>query len=268
MTRHSRCRLVLVLLIVPPALAADDRSSLDDNMIPPAKPNASIAMLLQMVKLAREGQVRKEVEIDDAQYLRLRRVEADQRRAWLNFSRNSRSAQPQERQAASSNFRKETTEALAETLEILTPRQANRLFGISIQLHGAASLFDQGVRDELHLTEEQITKLRTLRLERSSLGRVLSQQFKEGKITQEEILQKFGERRKEMHAKMLNVLTDHQRTHFQKMQGEKFELTDKQRASVRIPLTRWQFRPTQKKGAPINQANDKPVPTTSPSGRR
>jgi Spy/CpxP family protein refolding chaperone len=110
----------------------------------------------------------------------------------------------------------------AELNEALDETQQKRLQEIYVQANGPTAVFDDKVAEAIKLTDEQKEKLQELRTEiRNSL-------FQGGidwqSLSEEEADKKVDELIAEQNEKYSAVLTDEQRTEFEKLQGEKLEI--------------------------------------------
>ena len=110
--------------------------------------------------------------------------------------------------------------------EVLSREQIMRLYQIRMQVRGAlASLNNRFVVRRLELTEEQQTKLSGLQKETRNKTYEMRQDLREQSQEQRrEAMQKLRQARNEANEKALGLLTDEQKSRFEEMKGEKFEL--------------------------------------------
>jgi Spy/CpxP family protein refolding chaperone len=116
-------------------------------------------------------------------------------------------------------------EAEKQVAEILTPEQTKRLHQIRLQVAGPAALGDPEVVKALEITEEQQAKLREV--QQQARASMMGGPQGGGELTPEqrqEMRTKREQARKELQAKLLEVLTPQQREKFEKMLGPKVEI--------------------------------------------
>jgi len=119
---------------------------------------------------------------------------------------------------------------------ILVPEQQQRLQQISLQIRGAAALSDPSVAEELKLTDEQKQKINALRekvqaaMKEAGLRPGVDKQSlsEEERKAVREKMEKVNQLRKEILEEALKVLTPEQSAAFEKMKGEKFDLSQMQ----------------------------------------
>jgi len=106
--------------------------------------------------------------------------------------------------------------------EILLPHQVERLKQITLQIRGLGALQDKEVQDALGITEEQKEKMK-------SVGESMMEKLRgmgrggdenERKARRE----KMESARKEVEAKILDILTTDQKEKFEKMKGAKLDI--------------------------------------------
>ena len=177
--------------------------------------------------LLRIEEVREEIDLDEDQTEALKTLSEDlrpERPEGVDF----RSMGEEERREFFTKMQaelKEKTEAAQEQLsEVLTPGQMDRLQEISLQARGAGALQDPKVAEQLKLTEEQQAEL-TKKNEtvRDTMRERMREAFSGGDRDPEA----FAKIRAEIEEDVLSVLTPGQKTQFEEMKGEKFEMPER-----------------------------------------
>ena len=135
-----------------------------------------------------------------------------------------REASPEERQAkmedASKQVQAKADEAKKTIEGVLQPKQLERLKGISLQLAGPSAFMDKEVQQELKLSDDQITKIKTATEEMMKKGNAM---VREGGDPQT-MGPKMEQLRVDFDKQVADVLTAEQKTSMEKMKGEKFEM--------------------------------------------
>jgi len=181
--------------------------------------------------------VQKEIEVLDEQLAAVKKAGEELRAAreaqrGQGQQRDFRNMSEQEREKLFAEMRerreKETATANAKLAEILLPHQLKRLKEISLQLRGTAALADPKVAAELKITDEQKKKLEEVATANMESFRTLFQGGNRNQSDQdrEAMRAKVQEMRKQGEAKALAVLTAGQKTQFEKMKGEAFQMPE------------------------------------------
>lgn len=181
------------------------------------------------VMLLRSDQVREELEISPDQEEALQKL-AEQMRPSRPEGMDFRSMSEEERneffQKMRSDAEKKTAEMKEKLEEVLFPEQTTRLEQIVLQVRGVQALNDPGIATELGITDDQTKELEevrdSLREEMATKARQMFANRGEGGGPREA----FAELRKDMETKILAVLTQEQRSKFEEMKGEKFDLPE------------------------------------------
>jgi hypothetical protein len=105
--------------------------------------------------------------------------------------------------------------------DILTPAQIKRLNQILLQRQGAQAFSDPGVQKSLHLTPDQIARLKTINNE---LAQEMRQAFRNPGADVADMRTKGVTRRKEALAKALAVLSDEQTKIWKDLEGAPFDI--------------------------------------------
>jgi len=111
-------------------------------------------------------------------------------------------------------------EIAADFVKELDDAQKTRLAQLFVQANGPAALFDPTVAAELKITDEQSEKLTDLR----NANRMAFQDVDWQNITPEEAAKEIDTMIDTQNKEYSAVLTDEQRTAFEKMQGEKLKI--------------------------------------------
>jgi len=174
--------------------------------------------------------VQKELELVADQKEKLKEIaEKAAAKARDNFAAMGklRDASEEERKAKFTEMgnamRAQAEQTKKDIEEVLLPHQLERLKQIALQVRGLAALDDKEVQDALRITEEQKEKMKSLREGmfeklRGSMRR--AEDEGERKAQRE----KFEAARKEVEAKILDVLTPEQKEKFDKMKGAKVDI--------------------------------------------
>ncbi len=140
-----------------------------------------------------------------------------------------RNMDEEQRRAFFEKMQKEQAERTAQMkdqlIEVLLPEQIERLEQISIQLRGVQALEDDEVAAKLKITDEQKEKLAKVRDElQQKMRDQMREIFSSG--DREKIQEAFGKAREDMEEEVLGVLTSTQRSDFDAMKGEPFEMPE------------------------------------------
>jgi Spy/CpxP family protein refolding chaperone len=172
------------------------------------------------VGLARSASVQKELKLTDEQAEKLNSALKDH----LNNVRDSlpgKDATPEQGAKFMKKMADDFNKALAG---VLKPEQLKRFKQIELQQIG---LRDQNAQKELKLSDEQITKIREI----ADKARAERKKIREDTQSNlDEVRDKSAKLRKETREKELAVLSDAQKTQWQEMIGEPFEVKDEPRA--------------------------------------
>jgi Spy/CpxP family protein refolding chaperone len=112
--------------------------------------------------------------------------------------------------------------ASAEVDAKLDEPQKQRLQEIAIQVNGPAALSDPSVVEQLNLSDEQKKKLEEVQADNSQAVEDAMSDF--GDISREERREKFRALSDTANEKLLGVLTDEQKTQFDKMKGQEIDI--------------------------------------------
>jgi len=109
-------------------------------------------------------------------------------------------------------------DASTKLAEVLDDAQEKRLMGIVIQVNGANATMDPAVAKELKITDEQKSKLGDVR-------RNTRDQFMEIRdLPEDKRREAMDDLRKEIDGKLMEVLTDEQKTQLESLKGEAVEI--------------------------------------------
>jgi Spy/CpxP family protein refolding chaperone len=179
--------------------------------------------------LLRMDKVREELKITSDQEEALKKL-GEQMRPSRPEGMDFRSMSEEERNEFFQKMRGEVEKKAGEMKEkleeVLFPEQTERLGEIVLQRRGVQALNDPEIAKELSITDAQKKELEevreTLREEMSTKAREMFANRGEGGDPREA----FAKLREDMETKILAVLTDEQRTHFDEMKGEPFEMPE------------------------------------------
>ena len=140
--------------------------------------------------------------------------------------RGLRDASEEERREAFQKMaeqRQEAEKKLREQLEeVLLPDQMERLEQIGIQVQGVQALQTEKVAGALKITDAQKQKFDEVR---ESMGRKMREAFQDG--NRENMRQIFADMQAESEEEILAVLTSEQKSQFDEMKGEPFEMPER-----------------------------------------
>lgn len=177
--------------------------------------------------LLTNDQVQKELKLTDDQKEKIQETLRSGREGF-DF-RGLRELPEDERRAKLDEFRKKAEEARQKSEAVLTPEQAQRLMGITLQVRGNSALSDPEIAKAVNLSEDQVSMLKTINDETSKKRREL---FQSGRSQEREERQKLREQmdqlEKDSEAEIQGLLTDDQKAQITKLKGEKFELERRQ----------------------------------------
>jgi len=177
--------------------------------------------------LARE-EVRNEIEMMPDQVAGLRKLAERQRPERPDF--DFRNASDEERAEFAAKMQAQQAERAADAKasleELLLPKQFERLEQIALQAQGAAALMTPEVAEKLGLSKE-VTAAMTKDMEASvEKGREMMQAAMRDRDREAAggIREKISEMRKELETKLVAHLSDEQKSKFEELKGEPFEL--------------------------------------------
>ena len=122
--------------------------------------------------------------------------------------------------------RKVRSDKMREQLEeVLLPGQLKRLKEISIQVQGVAALANEEVQKELKVTDAQKKELEEAR---EKIQNEMRDKMRELMASgdRDKMREAFGKVREDIETQVLAVLTASQKTEFEKMKGDKFEMPE------------------------------------------
>ena len=169
--------------------------------------------------------VQKELALTDDQQARLQNLRAERTAEGQAFFTKLMGLSQSEIQKRMEERTKVSRQKIAQ---ILTPKQIERLSEINIQVSGITALGYEDVAEKIGLTADQKVKLKNLADE---TGRRLTELFptSQAQLRDEQARQ---ERKKKQDAikserkdKAIALLTDEQKAIFEKLQGEKFDIS-------------------------------------------
>ncbi|TWT82102.1 hypothetical protein CA13_35630 [Planctomycetes bacterium CA13] len=184
----------------------------------------------QIIGLLMIEKVREEVSLDDDQAAALKKVREDSQSERPDF--DFRNASEEERSKFFEKMQKERAEQASKVQsqieQVLLPDQMDRLKEISLQVRGVMALSDPDVQSELGITSEQKEKLESVRNSAQEgmrdKMRDMRDLFQSG--DSEKIQEAVAKVRKEIDGKVMDVLTGEQKSKFEKMKGEPFEMPE------------------------------------------
>jgi hypothetical protein len=172
--------------------------------------------------------VQTELTLSDDQKTSLQKLQQDMMASGRDFFQQMQGLSQEERQKKVQERAKENRKKIAE---ILLPQQMDRLDEISLQQSGAGALSRDDVADKLALTDDQKGKLKDLADDtRQKIMDTFSGGPPQDDQERQEMQKKVTEIRTQQSDKALAILTDEQKSKFEKMQGKKFDL-----ASIQFP---------------------------------
>ncbi len=182
--------------------------------------------------LLRVDEVRKELElsndqIDDLDEVagklnadRRERPEGEHERSRdRNLNEEERSKLRTEARARAAEEAKKVKAAISD---ILSPSQMNRLEEISLQVQGARALTTKEIAEKVGLSDEEMKSVEKAIHDGQEAMRA---KLFRGRRPDGDFMAKIDAARKEVNNKVLETLTNEQRSKFEGLQGEKFELS-------------------------------------------
>jgi Spy/CpxP family protein refolding chaperone len=196
---RTLCTLVLVLAVPAGFAAAEDKTA-------PIAPETTTSQLL----LLRQKSVQKELKLSDEvakKVMEFTGKESDEYGKALKLAAKERTAKFDELEKENKKFLEEN----------LTADQRKRLEQITLQVTGLFQLTRPEVIKALNLTEEQVNKFKDLQKEsRKEVEEIITATERAGKN------EKLAKHREATHKKILEILTDEQKTKAKELVGERF----------------------------------------------
>lgn len=178
--------------------------------------------LLQMEPVQTELQIGPDQQEAIGKLVEQSRGERPDRSQFENMTDDERRQFFEQRQSEAAARAAQTKEKLEE---VLLPEQMERLDQIALQLRGVGALNDDDIAGKLKITAEQKEKLQQVQEEqRSKMGEKMRELFSSG--DRENMREAFGKLREEMEEAVLAVLTSEQRSQFDEMKGDEFEMPE------------------------------------------
>jgi Spy/CpxP family protein refolding chaperone len=193
------CTLVLALAVPVGWAAAADKTA-------PIAPETTTSQLL----LLRQKSVQKELKVSDEvakKVMEFTNKEHEEYGKALKMAAKERDAKFDELEATNKKFLEEN----------LSADQRKRLEQITLQVTGLRQLMRPEVIKALSLTDDQVAKFKKLHEEaRKDVEEIITATERAGKS------EKLAKHREETHKKILEILTDEQKTKAKEMVGERF----------------------------------------------
>jgi len=185
-----------------------------------------------LVMLLGREEVRTEIELMPDQVEGLRKMAERMRPERLDF--DFRNATDEERSAYMAKIQAQQAEraadAKAQLEELLMPKQFERLEQIALQSQGAMALLDPEVAEKLSISKEVTEAMNKDVTASQEEGREMFQKLmaegnrEANREAMGSMREKMEEMRKALENKLVAHLSDEQKTKFEEMKGEKFEL--------------------------------------------
>jgi Spy/CpxP family protein refolding chaperone len=196
---RTLCTLVLALAVPVGWAAAADKTA-------PIAPETTTSQLL----LLRQKSVQKELKVSDEvakKVMEFTNKEHEEYGKALKMAAKERDAKFDELEATNKKFLEEN----------LSAEQRKRLEQITLQVTGLRQLMRPEVIKALSLTDDQVAKFKKLHDEaRKDVEEIITATERAGKS------EKLAKHREETHKKILEILTDEQKTKAKEMVGERF----------------------------------------------
>lgn len=172
-------------------------------------------------------QVQKELNLSAEQTAKIKAIADEARPQGGQGGRNFRNLPQEERDKLTAEFRTKAEAATVKATAELTPDQLMRFKQIEIWVQGPRTLAENAdVIKTVGVTDEQKAAIKTITDESDKKRRELSSQL--GRNASDEERKKADEQRAELRktseTECLAVLTDDQKSQFEKLKGPKFEL--------------------------------------------
>ena len=174
-------------------------------------------------------EVNQELELSDTQLGALVRMREQNRPEGrdMDFRNMDREARREMFEKMQSERAAKQAEVEEQLEEILLPGQLDRLREISTQVRGGAALEDPRIREELEITADQMKELQTARQSmREEFGSKMREMFQGGDF--EAAREQMKTMREQGEQKVMEILTDEQRSKLDEMKGEPFEMPERQ----------------------------------------
>jgi Spy/CpxP family protein refolding chaperone len=186
----------------------------------------------RMMLLANE-KVQQELELVDEQKQQIKEISDNLRTELQGAFAGGQDLSQEEREKRRTQVREKTQEASKKLDELLLPHQTERLKQIVLQVQGPRALADEEVAQTLNLSEEQKKQLTSIQEETQRQMRELFRAGGGQDGDRQAAFAKVREAQQAASEKMLAVLTDEQRTKFEEMKGEAFEIPEELRGGGR-----------------------------------
>ncbi len=183
-----------------------------------------------VVGLLRNEQVREELKITDEQDKAIKQLVKASRpeRPELPKGAKIRDMNEEDRRAFFEKMRatqkKRIEEMKLQLEEVLLPQQMKRMKEIVLQIQGVRALSNQDVIEQLGISSEQEEQFQEMRESVQGEMRGKIRELFAGGGAREGMREKMMELRKEMENQVLDVLTSDQKSQFEEMKGELFEM--------------------------------------------
>ena len=179
------------------------------------------------VALLQVGKVQTELNLNSDQIKKATEIGAklmqDRRELYRDLSPEQWRERGEELQKKTAELAKTAAMTIAESLD---DAQKKRWLEVTLQVRGPEALPGELLGEHLKLNDEQVKKLNDLtRAQREKMFELFRQAQDQG-LSREEGFEKFAALVKDTNKERLAVLSDEQKTSFQELQGEKFELPE------------------------------------------
>ena len=178
--------------------------------------------------LLRVEEVKKEIDLMPDQEEALTKMAGERpERPQFDFQ-NASEAERDEFIAKMRKEREERTAKMQEQLEeILLPDQYDRLKEVAIQMLDVGALMMDEVAEELKITDAQKKEFEEKQnIIREKMGAQMRELFQGGGGDRDAMREKMAKMREDNNKELLSVLTATQKSDFEKMKGEKFEMPE------------------------------------------
>ena len=170
--------------------------------------------------------VQKDLGLTDDQVTKIKAVQDKAREDMMAFFQANMQGGPPD-QAAMEKLRPQMEKMRADVKKqidaIITADQSKRLDQISIQLDGNRAVLRKEVQDQLSLTDDQKSKLKTLQTNEQTARQEVMQKMRDGEITRDQIGDIMTKNNKIMNDEIGKVLTDDQKTKLKTLGGKEFK---------------------------------------------
>jgi hypothetical protein len=174
-------------------------------------------------ELLQHADVQKELKLSSQQMQKINQVVRAVREKYQQEFEKVRTLSPEERRRKQTDLVKTVSQEIMSALtNVLEPGQAKRLEQIHLQQQGLKAFADPKIEKALRFTDEQKTKLKTIRDDAAKEARAL---FRAGAQSNfQEALKKVEQVRGEAIAKSLALLTKEQKQLWQELIGAPFQV--------------------------------------------